>query len=361
MVSDELLDRDELGFSEWAKTPTPDHLVPDEIERQQTRDEFYGKLDSDPEAICITHGDADGLGAAALVTHAVKGEVETLAVSYHGSYTLLDALEDVAAHPNKPSVYVTDLGCDDDDVLEPLEEIGDRTIWFDHHQWDPEIEDSVRATGTELVVDEDECGTTIAIQETGKRVWSERLSELAEVTKDHDLWIKEDPRSDRLGVMSYVLDDEHYIDVVLDHGVDVPPVIDEKIDEQLETNERLEDFAVTNHLTHTIGDYKVAFTYVRGGRSSEIGNRLVEEHEPSRDIAIVQRPAGISVYSHSDGETFNRCNEIAGELGGGGHPTASGFPIPTETFREQARYWSTAGKSVRGHIHKAVARVVNDE
>lgn len=42
MVDNELLDREELPFNEWAITPAPDHLVPDSIERR--RDDFLHKL-----------------------------------------------------------------------------------------------------------------------------------------------------------------------------------------------------------------------------------------------------------------------------------------------------------------------------
>lgn len=104
--------------------------------------------------------------------------------------------------------------------------------------------------------------------------------------------------------------------------------------------------AVDRAERYQIGDVTVAMTYVRGGRSSEIGNVLVEEHSDIFDVAIVQKPhGGMGIYSHSDREGFARCHEIAGELGGSGHPTAAGCEVPIETFRELAHYWSTTGES----------------
>lgn len=360
MVDNELLSKESLGFEEWAVTPEPEHLVPDSVERQKTRNEFIQKLQSDPSAVVITHNDADGLGSGALVVERHGPETAVMSLSYGSPYKLHEALGDVAEQEPDCPVYITDLGCDDRLVVDPLEKIDETVTWYDHHQWEDDVKQDVIDAGVKLVIDEDECGTSLIEREMSYD-FPPHIQELAEVTKDIDLWIKEDPRSDRLGVMAFALEVDEYIETVIENGVNHPEWVEEKIDEQLETNEELEDFAVYNADSVMVNGYSVAFTYIKGGRSSTIGNRLVEEHEPVDDIAIVQRPKGISVYSHSNRETFAKCHEIAGELGGGGHPTASGFPIPVETFRELAEYWRSEGQSAREEIWDVIFEVTDDE
>lgn len=358
-MNDELLSRENLGFEEWAVTPSKDDMTPDSVKREQIRKEFLNELEHEPSTIVISHGDADGLGAVAMVKEVEGGEAAFVTVSYHGPYDVADALQDVSLHADFfANVYVTDLGCDDPSVIEAAAQVDQPVHWFDHHQWDNDLIQRARSSGISLTIDEDECATSLIAETFGM---DEDMMELAEVTKDHDLWIKEDPRSDRLGVMAYTLDDEAYVESVRENGVDHPEWVEDEIDEQLELDEKLEAHAVERANTWTVRDYKVALTYIRGGRSSEIGNQLVEEHEDDYNIAIVMRPSGCSIYSHSDRETFARCHEVAGELGGGGHPTASGFPIPADTFRQMADYWVSCGESVRDEIVAAISEVVGDE
>lgn len=179
------------------------------------------------------------------------------------------------------------------------------------------------------------------------------------MTKDIDLWIRDDPRSERLNVFATIADHEEYISTVLKHGVDWPDDVEQRIDDRLERDRELEEAAIENRSAYNVGGYSVAVTYVRGGRSSQIGNDLVEERD--HDIAVICKPhGGIGIYSHSDRETFARCHEIADQLGGGGHPTAAGCEVPIETFRELADYWKTCGASVRQDALEAIVAVVED-
>jgi oligoribonuclease NrnB/cAMP/cGMP phosphodiesterase (DHH superfamily) len=373
MISDELLSRDSLEHDEWTITPKPEHLVPDSIERERTRESFRSDLGDDPSTVVLTHIDADGYSSAALVADYRGPDTIVLPMSYHDAYGLRDALGDLAGEITADTtVYIVDLAANDRHIeahLLPLEQAGVDVVWYDHHQWDEDARDAVERAGVTLVVDEDECAASLLARDLGQHYdsggipadFDPYLEDLAECTKDIDLWIRDDPRSERLNVFASLVDDpSEYISAVLDHGADLPTSIQKRIDERLERDRDLEQAALENRTSYRVGRYDVAITYVRGGRSSQIGNDLVEEMD--HDIAIIQKPhGGVGVYSHSDRETFACCHEVANQLGGGGHPTAAGCEVPAETFRDLADYWKTAGASVRDDLLEAVMAVVKED
>lgn len=376
MVSDELLDRDELGFEEWSITPNPGDLVPDSVAREREREQFRSELRDDPPAVVITHTDADGLSSAALVVDYMGPDTVVQPIDYTGPYSFKDVLYDLNdLSVTDTPVYVLDFNLDDvsDEIVEMLEDLttdGCQVIWYDHHQW--EIETYQTLVGVDGVVgrvDEDECTASLLARELGtcnddgiEANFDEHLEDLAECTKDIDLWIRDDPRSERLNVWARIADQDVYIRSVLAHGADLPVSAQEQIDEWLDESQELETAAVERVTGRRIHGYSLAMTYSSGGRSNVIGNRLVEEHEMDYDIAVVCRPTGISIYAHSNRETFARCHELAAELGGGGgHPTAAGCSIPVESFRELAEYWSTAGGTVWDDIIEAALAVTDDE
>ncbi|MDS0280339.1 recombinase RecJ [Halomicroarcula sp. S1AR25-4] len=359
MTDDALLDRDELGFEEWAVTPDPDHLVPDSLERERAREAFRSKLRSDPPAVCITHTDADGLSSAALVVDKYGLETVVQPVDYHGAYRFEHVLEDLIDCADLPSTTIVVCDFALDEPVDDLDIVGSRAQtaeWFDHHQWDGETAQAVVDAGFRLSVDEDECTASLLAR---FRSIDADLQELAEVTKDIDLWIRDDPRSGRLNTFASIADPEDYVATVLECGVDLPDDVEQRIDERQALDEQLEDLAVERAVRFWVGDHDVAVTYCSGGRSSVIGNRLAEEHEDDCDVAVVMKShGGIGIYSHSDREGFARCHEVASELGGGGHPTAAGCEVPVDTFRDLAHYWASEGSSSYDDIRRAIRAVV---
>lgn len=365
MVDSKLLAREHLDDEEWSLTPHPDHLVPDEIEYEQTSAEFRSELADDPAAAVITHLDADGYSSAALLAAATGEDIVVQPVGYHGAYGLEDALDDVRRVPEADQLYITDMNPDEDRIVSLVDGIindeGIPVTWYDHHQWDSNRRHHIEAAGVDLVVDTEECTASLLERELDYD-FSPEVQDLAACTRDIDLWIREDDRSPRLNVFATIAEPEEYIETVLEHGADLPPDAASRVDERLERNEALERAAVERADVHSVGHgeraVSVAITYVRGGRSSEIGNHLAEVE--GYDVAIIQKPhGGVGIYSHSNRKSFARCHEVAGKLGGGGHPTAAGCEVPIDTFRELARYWSLAGESHRSVLLNAVRDVVN--
>lgn len=363
MVSDALLSKHSLPEHEWVVTPNPEDLVPDSIERERTSEQFKRALGKDPDAIVLTHDDADGLTSAALVAEYVGGRVPIQPVSYHGAYQLEHACEDILdVGIEETPVYVTDLSVDDAASTGGIDRLindNDCTVeWYDHHQWASVPRQYTEAAGVDLTVDTEECAASLLRRELNAD-WPAHVDELVDVTKDHDLWIKEDPRSDRLAAYADITAPDLYVYTVLDYGVDLPSDAAKAVDQHLSQVEWLEEEAIQRAEGHEVANYHVALTYIRGGRSSHIGNYLTEEHAAGYDIAIVCKPhGGVGIYSHSDRETFARCHEVAAELGGGGHPTAAGADVPVECFRDLASYWAHAGATVYEDLLDAVRAVV---
>ena len=385
MVNDDLLTRSTLDTDEWRITPEPDTLIPDSVKRKQRSDQFRDALRPndpnmiDPSAVVITHGDADGLTSAALLTDLHGRHTAVRPVSYHGAYQFKHALADlIESNIADRPVYICDFNPPDygnsnvpDDLRQLIGQRGCSVTWYDHHQWAEDAFNAHMGAGIDVVLNEDECTASI-IQSDLDHEFADRVDELVDVTRDIDLWIRDDPRSPRLNTFAELVDTPaEYVLTVLEHGPDLPADVSDRIDDQIARDSRLEQAAVKHADVHTVAGIPIATTYTRGGRSSEIGNTLVESDPFGRDIdiAIILRAAGsVGIYSHSDGQgddpdssVFARCHEIAGRLGGGGHPTASGFSVPVETFRDLARYWATAGESVVDLILTESEHVLRDE
>ncbi|MDF9748420.1 DHH family phosphoesterase [Natrinema salsiterrestre] len=369
MIDDALLSRETLDYDEWVQTPQPEHLVPDSIERKRAREQFRSRLNAPTDAVVISHTDADGLSSAALLTNHLERTLDTIDVAvktidYNGPYRFEHVVEDLLeTGVHSTPIFISDFALDNESVVDDLGTLANARdcsiIWYDHHQWDEGLVADLEAAGISVVIDEDECAASLIERELGP--FDDLYKDLAECTKDIDLWIKDDPRSERLNVFASLVDGPwEYIDVVLEHGANLPDDVQERIDERLERDRELEQAAIENRVVYGVGGYDVAITYVRGGRSNQIGNDLVEEMD--HDIAIIQKPhGGMGIYSHSDRETFAKCHEIADQLGGGGHPTAAGCEVPVETFRDLADFWKTCGVSVREDLLEAVIAVVNED
>lgn len=365
MVDDSLLT--DLPFEELAVTPQPHHITPHSIRRQQRALEFKDRL-SDANIVVITHNDADGLGAGALLK-AIGGSdnVTVTTTSYEGPWTMIDAIS-VLTNENVDldQLFIADLNTSSASIAHDLQSLGCPITWFDHHQWDGEVLDYIQeeVDDIEFVINEDECATSIIYRraiETGYQQ-ADHIEDLVRVTKDRDLWINEDSRSEQLAMAAWVLDDDEYMEIVLEYGPDFPDHTLQRLQEERRRSERLEERAIRTAKAHQIGqDFAVAVTYTRGGQTTNIGNHLVEEMSRRYDIAVVMTPTSISFYSHSNREGFTDCHTVAKRLGGGGHPTAAGCGIPVDTFRDLARYWSSCGNSVLVEIMPVIGEVADVE
>ncbi len=275
-----------------------------------------------------------------------------------GPYSLDTALERVARYADDGiDLYVCDLCPDEfEPIADPLAELSrscESIRWFDHHQWDDAVVASVRETGVDLVVgdSDEECTADVALRSL-EHEFDDRWTELAAVTRDHDLWIKEDPRSDDLADYSYWTGAEEYATVVGAYGADLPETVRSYIEHRRAEKAARIDAAVDRAVTHEVGEWTVGVTYGRCSQN-EVAERL---RESGADAAVVVKPAGSASIRGSEG--FEHAHEVAGRVNGGGHPRAAGCkPDIYDDMLDYAQHWTTEGQACKRVILTAFEAV----
>ncbi len=402
-MDDELIDETGRPRSRYTRLPGKGFFYPDSLdeERAETR---AAETVADAEAVVIADGDADGLACAAMIRAArdaaldvadfetaierrldadesdtsdgrgdggaADGDVDPTADAHAespvgllpaGPYSIDTSLERVAAYADDGiDLYVCDLCPDEfDRIADPLAELSticDSIRWFDHHQWDDDVAAAVREAGVDLVVgaSDEECTADVALRSLPVE-FDERWHELAAVTRDHDLWIKADPRSDDLADYAYWTGPEEYATVVGAYGAELPDVIHDFLsDRRVEKAARI-DLAVDRAVTHDIGEWTVGVTYGRCSQN-EVAERL---REAGADAAVIVKPAGSASIRGSEG--FERAHEVAGRVNGGGHPRAAGCkPDIYDDMLDYAHHWSTDGQACKRVILAAFEAVAAD-
>ncbi len=277
-------------------------------------------------------------------------------------HSMDEALERVAEYVEEGAdVYVCDLCPDErDDVVESLESLAataDELRWFDHHQWDDDIAATVREAGVDLVVGEsdEECSTDVALRSLDYD-FPDRFVELAAVTRDHDLWLNEDPRSDDLADYAYWTGAEEYVTIVGTYGADLPEPVNDYIAARRVEKEQLIEQAVDRGETKQVGPWTVAVTY---GRCSQ--NEVAEAfRERGADATVIVKPAGSASIRGTD--AFERCHEVAAQVNGGGHPKAAGCkPDIYDDMLDYAHHWTTEGAVTKRVILAAFERLAAEE
>jgi oligoribonuclease NrnB/cAMP/cGMP phosphodiesterase (DHH superfamily) len=348
-MQDWVIDDENLSDERRSLLPGRGFFVPDDIRRAEAERELEERV-AGADTLAVVDPDADGLACVAILRD-VLGEVEFVPASPHDLAEGLERAAEFGAEGG--SVYVCDLAPDEPEAIEDelaalLEHAGSVT-WYDHHQWTEAARTAVEDAGVELVVgDSDtECTADVAARSLDGEL-SGHLEELAAVTRDHDLWIKEDDRSDDLADLSHWKEPEDYLAVIEDHGVDFPEEVEAFLAEKrVEKEDRIER-AVARAELREIRDWTVGVTY---GRCSQ--NEVAEAlREQGADAAVIVKPAGSASIRGT--EDFERAHEVARQLGGGGHPRAAGCkPRIYEDMLDYAHHWTTRGEPAKQVIMKA--------
>ncbi|AUV80319.1 phosphohydrolase [Salinigranum rubrum] len=400
-MDDSLIDDDALSLSRKSRLPGKGFFYPDSLDEEYAEERVREACEG-AEAVIVADSDADGLGSVALirkvrdaaldvapfeteltarlrdedepegeadVTVNGAGENEAddedeeseespVALVAAGPHSLGEALERVAEYLEPDAdVYVCDL-CPDsvETVSASLESLASRAgavRWFDHHQWDEEVAAFVRETGVDLVVgdSDEECTTDVTLRSLAYD-FPERFTELAEVTRDHDLWLNEDPRSKDLADYAYWSSSEEYVAVVGAYGADLPDSVIEYVEYRRVEKEALIDRAVDRAEFTQVGEWTVGVTYGRCSQN-EVADALREQ---GADASVVVKPAGSASLRGSDG--FERCHEVAALVNGGGHPKAAGCkPDIYDDMLDYAHHWTTEGATTKRVILAAFERV----
>jgi oligoribonuclease NrnB/cAMP/cGMP phosphodiesterase (DHH superfamily) len=351
-MDDWLIDDDRLSIERKSLLPGEGFFHPESVETEKRRQEVAETLDG-AETVVVADPDADGLAATALVRVA-RGAGALVPASPHDLDERLAWTEEFL-EPGA-TVFVCDLCPDSEADVAALDRLTDRAgdvRWFDHHQWDPELAEAVRAAGIELTVGESDevCTADVALEQLGHE-FDERYHELVAVTRDHDLWLQEDPRSDDLADYAYWVEPEEYLDTITEHGADLPPDVETFIEEKRVEKEALIEKAVQRAQVREVGPWTVAVTY---GRCSQ--NEVAEAmRERGADATVIVKPAGSASIRGTD--AFERCHEVAGQVNGGGHPKAAGCkPDVYDDMLDYAHHWSTQGAVAKQAIVDAFKRL----
>src|SRR6056297_3505806 len=378
---DELIESGDLPLARKSVLPGTGFFLPDtleeDLEAQQTEAALEGA-----EVAVIADPDADGLACVALLREAYDdiqnvpepddGEADadddeadepleepeptphTVALIPASPHDVEDALARVAEYGDEGiDIFVCDLAPDRyeyvESELDAALETADSVAWYDHHQWGDDVAQAVLDAGVELVVgDSDEECSADVVYRSLEYDFGPMYEELAAVTRDHDLWLREDSRSDDLADYAYWTEPEEYMDVVQEHGADLPPEVEEFIAERRVEKEALIERAVDRAELKTVGDWTVGVTY---GRCSQ--NEVAEAmREEGADASVVVKPAGSASIRGTD--AFERCHEVARQVNGGGHPKAAGCkPDIYDDMLDYAHHWTSRGAVAKQVIIEA--------
>ena len=405
-MDEQLIDSGDLPIARKSVIPGTGFFLPDFLEDDLTDERTAAALEG-AEVAVVADPDADGLACVALIREAyddvrnvpepgddeptgtdaadavddadeptaglapggAEAPLEEIEPTPHGvalipasPHDVEDALARVAEYGREGiDVFVCDLAPDRyeyvEDELATLLETADGVAWYDHHQWDESVAAAVRDAGVDLVVgdSEEECSADVVFRSL-EYEFAPTYEELAAVTRDHDLWLREDPRSDDLADYAYWSDPAEYVEVVREHGVDLPDWVQAYLADRREEKEALIEQALGRAEFREIGDYTVGVTY---GRCSQ--NEVAEGmREQGADASVVVKPAGSASIRGTD--AFDRCHEVAGRVNGGGHPKAAGCkPDVYDDMLDYAIHWTSRGAVTKRVILEAFREVVADD
>ena len=313
-MDDDLIDTDALSLSRKSRLPGAGFFYPDSLDEEYA-DRRAREAIEGAEAVVVADGDADGLGCVALLREVYDAALDVapfeaslaartdptlerddeddedrddspVGLVTASPHSLTDALERVAEYADPGvDVFVCDLCPDDESVIDIVEAVVDRaeTVrWFDHHQWDDDVAAAVREAGVDLVVGEsdEECTADVALRSLDYD-FPDHLVDLAAVTRDHDLWIKEDPRSDDLSDYGHWVSAEEYVTVVGRYGPDLPEPVRDYLDHRRVEKEQLIEAAVDRAEMESVGPVSGVTA-----ETHEVGD-VIQEWDEDGDVVIV--------------------------------------------------------------------------
>lgn len=315
---------------------------------QEVNELFEGE---EPDIVGITHTDADGYGCEVMLREAYPNKsITVVTASESGPLRVKEVGKYVTEHvSNDTPIYIMDLAPnkgEGEQFIAPFRNYHNVTV-IDHHEWS---ESNVRQVEweAEVIRDTDRCATQIVHDVLIENPRPE-ITALADLTADHDLWIKEDrERSDALSDLSYIADRDEYVDLAIEYGDDM--IISERgkelIQEAQNKRERKTELALNRTTFYDVNGFRLAITY-GSCNSSDVGEKLYTDYEA--DLACVIYPNGkLSFRSHEDTPI---ARDIAVHFGGGGHECAAGAKpdfVGSEVSHEV--HWTTKGSQMREFV-----------
>lgn len=289
----------------------------------------------------FTHTDLDGVGCAIVAYHVFGENVDIEYCDYHEINEAVTDFIITEDHLNYDFAFITDISVNDE-VAELIEKTSHETLpmWrlIDHHGTALDLneykwanvqtkEDERKASGTSLFLAH--LNRLITVDEDG-------LEEFTETVRRYDTWEWQTKYADKepkkLNDLLFILGRERFIsrfasDLSLDFTESERLLLEleqEKIDAYVEAK------ALTAITTKIETGHYLA-TVFADRYQSELGNQLSERFPEMDAVAMINPDRSVSLRTIHDSVDVSA---IAKNYGGGGHPKASGFPIPEyETLR----------------------------
>ena len=227
-------------------------------------------------------------------------------------------------------LYVVDIGPNEselDEIEALLREKNFELVWMDHHKWSDKILETLSKYG-EVIYDRSTCGAGLAARyakEKGADLCS-CCEELVELSCDIDLWIRKDPRSEK---MSVALGNERWRPYLIEKlwrcvgwDKDWEEAYEETINEMKEFLERVLDKAVTLK----VDDIEAIIVPITRKQIAWVSflAEFLRQRKPY-DVIIFESDVG-SLHMRRGSEKVD-LSELAKLLGGGGHPAAAGASL----------------------------------
>lgn len=344
-----------------AQYPDRERWNTDRSELVEARKNELADALPDADVVGVVDSDSDGLACEVVLNEAYPDSEVVVIQGRGGKYgfDIEDSLSLVADHASEDAtVVIADIAPDAEfsGYMAAVNDIDGEVHIYDHHDWEWYTKESLKSVTDHLVVDTDKCAAQVVQQELLPDA-DAHLQEFLEVTADHDLWKKEDERSDQLATLAYELERDEYVDAARTHGANMVEA-DDQIRKRYEAAEREQErrtqIAVDNAEWHTIHGYEVAITYLDCNQS-EVGNQLIEN---GADIAVITKPT-LSL-SFRSAEDVPLSAELARRLGGGGHPSAAGANLYGEIDADFSDLWESGGRPALDYMENFLRTTLSD-
>lgn len=278
--------------------------------------------------IHVTHSDLDGIGCEVLSHAAFPDDAVTV---YSEDYeTVDDRIATIIKEDNFDILFITDISARDPEVIKSLNEISkNKTVRIvDHH-----MTSAQRYIGMNWArFTSAECGT-LAFYNTLIKEFSADIAYLkkfAETVNDYDLWIKEDPMSDRLNSLFHFMGREGFVRRTLNYDFkkesEIMSVTEIGIIHycDLKTDKYVQEKIMT--AKKICSKIRIAVVFADTAQS-QIGDTIRKsgKFDDCECTAIIDVARQMVSLRRINPE-FN-VGEYAKKFGGGGNPATAGFSI----------------------------------
>lgn len=279
--------------------------------------------------VVFTHNDLDGLVCALLARQAMP-DAAIFFCEYSNLATVVrERLQ------RYEQFWFTDLSLRDDDLFRELEQTGSDVYWFDHH---------ASSTGQGWMV---ECRIDLTGQKCAADVVKEYLDEqgvelpvplltLLDYAHDQDLWLRRIPEAqdfnDILGHLTVQqLFDELNFDLGRVYQWSEP--MREACEKTQAARRRSLELARLTAREVPLADGLRLRAVCCWGSVNEVAEELGDADTLMALLDLRQLERGVLKYSLRTKSDRIAANRLAEQLGGGGHPKASGAPLGPEALQ----------------------------